>query len=66
VFAAIFGKSGQLPASALKAFSRRAEGFASETTNPAAVFESFTVLDLTRKFFGKRIAWNAQIRRLWR
>jgi hypothetical protein len=56
MFAAIFGKSGQLPARALRAFSRRAEGFASETTNPATVFESFTAFDLTRKSFGKPIA----------
>jgi hypothetical protein len=58
VLAAIFGKSGQLPARALKAFSRRAQGFASDTMNPAAVFESFTILDLTQKAFGKRSAWK--------
>jgi len=27
--------------------------------NPAAVFDSFTVLDLTRKSFGKRMAWKS-------
>jgi hypothetical protein len=58
VFAAIFGKSAQLPARALKAFSRRTEGFTSETMNPAAVFDSFTVLDLTQKSYGKRMAWK--------
>jgi hypothetical protein len=42
----------------LKARNRRAEGFVSETVNPSAVFESLTVLDLTQKAFGKRIAWK--------
>jgi hypothetical protein len=58
VLPAIFGKSGQLPARDKKAFNRRADGFASETVNPPAIFTSFTVPDLTQKAFGKRIAWT--------
>jgi hypothetical protein len=58
VLLSILGKSGQLPARALKACNRRAEGFVSDTANPAAVFESFTVLDSTQKDFGKQIAWQ--------